>query len=186
MSDGVLHQGDRRWGHEILGDGPGRIAGKGCVLLSVNEACRRWGGRPDMTPTILNVLGRDGGAFINDNLLVHELALMVGLDAPLAEEVKGEPGDPRLVRALDRALADAEGGAILRVSTDGGPNGRHSILAFGWSPTQPKRVLCADSAPARRVELAYPSLTAAVKWGKAEKQYAVVKVRPIRKLRPTA
>lgn len=182
----VMWQGDRRWGHEILGEGPGRIANKGCVLVSVAAACRLWGGRPDMTPTILNALGKDGGAFINDGLLIHEIALMVGLEAPLSEEVAGEPGDVKLQRALERALADREGGAILRVSTDGSNKGRHSILATGWAPTTPKRVLCADSAPARLIEIPYPALRATVKWGKVDKQYAVVKVRPIRKLRPSA
>ena len=154
MSGAVLWQNDPRWGKETLLDGPGRIGAYGCVLLSLVHAARRWGDRPGLSPVRLNAMAREVGACDRDRLIVHEAAPLVGLEAPLAERVEGTAEKPAphedILRAIEKALADPDGGALLRVATDGGTKGRHTILAVGWAPTPPKRVVAADSAPARQ------------------------------------
>lgn len=182
----VLAQADPRWSKALLGDGTATIGRAGCVLASLVEAARRKAGRDDVSIPMLNEMAIAAGAFNGSELRVDDAAQLVGLDAPYADRVSASPGDPRLVRALERCLADPDGGALVRVDHNGDGKGDHTIFVYGWSPNTPKAILCTDSAPAKTVQLSFPALTVTVPWGKVAKHYRVVAVHPIRKHRATA
>lgn len=178
----LLLQADPQWSRRVIGNGPGSIGQKGCVLLSVINAARELGTRISLTPLEANASCVVGEAFDGQALNVEKAARLFGLSAPYSGRTVIGAG-ATLPNALEQALSS--GLALLRVDyvgrTPPTDDGRHTILARAFGPGR-QQVECWCPA-AGRVLMAFPSLAAKARWGERdERGYRVVKVHPIRVL----
>ncbi len=179
----VLWQATEKWHNEIVGHGPGRYGAVGCVWFSLVHAIR--GLTIDATFDPVSNMTRaraEPGAFVDgsphgspgDEMVWPIAAPLFGLDVGPA--VNGPAA------AIQSTISEgiAGGYVALRVSTDGGTAGQHTILGHTGTGSS---IVCACSALARDIEIDWASLSnPAIHWGATPRPYRVVAARALRAL----
>lgn len=183
MTPQLLYQADRAWSRNIIALGPQTIGRVGCVLTSLVNAARDLGTRPSLTPPEANTTCVVADCFDGASLHIEAAAELFGLMAPYAKRATLAKGSD-LRRCLTETL-DARGQALLRVDykNRGTPtdDGRHTILARGWTSPGKQQVECWCPAVGRLL-LPLGSLEVDAVWGASDtRRYRVVKVHPVHK-----
>lgn len=176
-----LWQASQAWRTHLLGHGPGRYGAKGCVLFTLVHASRGLTEAKTLDPIVAGEKLRTvKGAFIDaygepgDSMVWSVAAPCFGLE--VGPKVEATPGSPALVAALADALRS--GYAAVRVSTDGGLKGQHTILATDRTHGG---CVCICSALAAEMTLTWPNLeNLDIHWGADLRPYRVVGVRAVR------
>jgi hypothetical protein len=182
-------QGDPRWRHDLVGDGPSSMHAVGCLVTCIAEVARFFGD-DTVTPKIANTMLRDGCFFLRESCMLGTYnGEGLGFHMPLVARVTSSIDDLLRVRKLTRSIEDTlalDGSAILKVR-HGQKNKTHFITLIAPATTD-KRVpkwWCADPA-AGKVSLR-SDLTVSADWGRLLPEfYRVVEVRPCFKARPAA